>query len=182
VRQTVAMLRDHEHDYELGPGYTHKDDGSFVECYWQRRREPRTESAPPAHGSQQQRPGPPGYSAAEAERRSGAAAQQSDGRGLPDDVHCRQCAGGAAPDVPPPCPRSRKLPYSIELVGVTCDPTLAVARGFWRKLRSGRSVPVAAQLRSHRLFAENWCRYCKLVDSATLYHTGAQVTGVDLGG
>ena len=29
-----------------------------------------------------------------------------------------------------------KRPYRIELVGVTCDAGLAVARGVWRKLRS----------------------------------------------
>ena len=74
---------------------------------------------------------------------------------------------------PAPCPAIRKKPYNIELVGVTCAPELAVARGFWRHLRSGRGVPVAAQLRSHRLFADNWPRYCKLLNSATLYHTGA---------
>ena len=28
-----------------------------------------------------------------------------------------------------------KRPYRIELVGVTCDAGLAVARGVWRKLR-----------------------------------------------
>jgi hypothetical protein len=72
----------------------------------------------------------------------------------------------------------RKRPYRIELVGVTCDPQLAVARGFWRKLRTGRAVPVESQLRSHRLFAKNWPQYCKVLDSATLYHTGVLFSGV----
>ena len=67
---------------------------------------------------------------------------------------------------------SKKVPYRIELVGVTCDPGLAVARGIWRKIRTGRSVPVAAQLRSHRLFSENFEAFTKLVDCATLYDTG----------
>jgi hypothetical protein len=66
-----------------------------------------------------------------------------------------------------------KRPYRIELVGVTCDAGLAVARGIWRKLRTGRSVPIPSQLRSHRLFSENFERLAHLVDSATLYHTGA---------
>lgn len=66
-----------------------------------------------------------------------------------------------------------RRPYRIEMVGVTCDAGLAVARGIWRKLRTGRSVPIHAQLRSHRLFSENWERLAHLVDSATLYHTGA---------
>lgn len=67
---------------------------------------------------------------------------------------------------------SKKTPYRIELVGVTCDPGLAVARGIWRKIRTGRSVPVEAQLRSHRLFSENFEAFTGLVDSATLYDTG----------
>ena len=28
----------------------------------------------------------------------------------------------------------RKVPYRIEIVGVTCDPGLAVARGIWRQV------------------------------------------------
>ncbi len=66
-----------------------------------------------------------------------------------------------------------KRPYRIEFVGVTCDAGLAVARGVWRKLRTGRSVPISSQLRSHRLFSDNWERLAHLADSATLYHTGA---------
>jgi hypothetical protein len=66
----------------------------------------------------------------------------------------------------------QKQAYRIELVGVTCDTGLAVARGIWRKIRTGRSVPVHSQLRSHRLFAENFEDFANAVDSATLYHTG----------
>lgn len=61
---------------------------------------------------------------------------------------------GSSADVSGSGTRPRhKLPYKVELVGVTCSPTLAVARGFWRRLRTGRGVPVAAQLRSHKAFA-----------------------------
>ena len=67
------------------------------------------------------------------------------------------------------------MPYRIELVGVTCDTGLAVARGIWRKIRTGRSVPVPSQLRSHRLFAENFETFAGLVDSTTLYHTGPRL-------
>ena len=63
-------------------------------------------------------------------------------------------------------------PYRIEMIGVTCDPGLAVARGVWRKLRTGRSVRSATLLRSHRLFSEHFERSASLVDVATLYHTG----------
>ena len=58
------------------------------------------------------------------------------------------------------------------MIGVTCDPGLAVARGVWRKLRTGRSVRSATLLRSHRLFSEHYERTAHLVDVATLYHTG----------
>ena len=30
-----------------------------------------------------------------------------------------------------------RMPYLIELVGVTCHPALAVARGVWRTIRTG---------------------------------------------
>ena len=68
------------------------------------------------------------------------------------------------------------LPYRVEVVGVTCDPGLAVARGVWRRLRSGRCVPVAEQLRSHRLFAAGFARAAALADSATLFDTGSALT------
>ena len=42
--------------------------------------------------------------------------------------------------------------------------------------RSGRSVPISSQLRSHRLFSENWERLAYLVDAATLYHTGKHLS------
>lgn len=71
---------------------------------------------------------------------------------------------------------SGKRPYNIEFMGVSCHPALAVARGVWRKLRTGRSVPVASQLRSHKMFAKNWENTASRVDSATLYHTGMHLT------
>lgn len=74
-----------------------------------------------------------------------------------------------------PAPSSH-LPYRVEIVGVTCDPGLAVARGVWRRLRSGRCVPVAEQLRSHRLFAAGFASAAALADSATLFHTGSALT------
>lgn len=88
--------------------------------------------------------------------------------------HCLQLCAGRYWEIDPENPISteRKRPYRIELVGVTCDAGLAVARGIWRKLRTGRSVPVSAQLRSHRLFSDNFEHIAHLVDSATLYHTG----------
>jgi len=66
-------------------------------------------------------------------------------------------------------------PYRVEVIGVTCDPGLAVARGVWRKLRTGRSVRSATLLRSHRLFSEHFERTAHLVDVATLYHTGTDL-------
>lgn len=72
-------------------------------------------------------------------------------------------------------------PYRIEVIGVTCDPGLAVARGVWRKLRTGRSVRSATLLRSHRLFSEHFERTAHLVDVATLYHTGSALTTFNKG-
>lgn len=40
---------------------------------------------------------------------------------------------------------------------------LAVARGIWRRIRTGRSVPVKVQLRSHRLFSANFEAIAKQV-------------------
>jgi len=74
-----------------------------------------------------------------------------------------------------------RMPYRIEMIGVTCDPGLAVCRGIWRWLSIGRGVPISAQLRSHRLFAENFEGYTQLVDSATLYFTGAALTTFNKG-
>eukprot|EP00873_Tetraselmis_striata_P046075 jgi/Tetstr1/466339/TSEL_010869.t1 len=76
---------------------------------------------------------------------------------------------------------STRRPYRIEMIGVTCDPGLAVCRGIWRWLSVGRGVPISAQLRSHRLFAENFERYTRKVDSATLYFTGAALTTFNKG-
>lgn len=100
------MLRDHEHDYFLGPGYQVNDDGSTTEQYWHRVES--SDLVVPA---------------------------------VPED-------GSGSPST-----QRNKQPYKVELVGVTCSPTLAVARGFWRRLRTGRGVPIAAQLRSHKAFA-----------------------------
>ncbi|CAD7696114.1 unnamed protein product [Ostreobium quekettii] len=115
VQQTIAMVRDHEHQYTRGAGWYQDADGNFCEEYW------------------------------------------------------KVCEGA------PVDPKDR-LPYRIELVGVTCDPALAVGRGIWRKLRTGRGVPVSSQLRSHRLFAQNFETMADLVDTATLYHTGSKLT------
>jgi hypothetical protein len=137
------MLRDHEHDYELGPGYSHRPDGTVCETYWQRK----TPAAAPVLSLRT----PPPAGDLDSPAQVGATFSVAGNDSL----------------------TPRKLPYHVELVGVTCDPTLAVARGFWRRLRSGRGVPVDAQLRSHRLFSANWTTFCKILDSATLYHTGA---------
>ena len=68
--------------------------------------------------------------------------------------------------------KDTRLPYRIELYGVTTDPSLAVARGILRAIESGRAVPVAPQLRSHALFAQAFPYFASLVDRAHLFHTG----------
>lgn len=61
------------------------------------------------------------------------------------------------------------LPYQIKMVGVTVDIDVAVQRGMVRKIVSGRGVPIPSQIRSHKLFSENFEKYCELVDEFTLY-------------
>lgn len=63
------------------------------------------------------------------------------------------------------------LPYQIEMIGVTVDPSLAVGRGLRRKMMTGRGVPVSPQLRSHRLYSEHFESYLPLLDTASLYDT-----------
>ncbi|KAK1430399.1 hypothetical protein QVD17_13104 [Tagetes erecta] len=64
-----------------------------------------------------------------------------------------------------------KKPYRIELVGVVCDPYLAVTRGIRRAIAVKRAVRVNAQLKSHKSFANAFPKYCCLVDNARLYST-----------
>ena len=183
VRQTIEMLRDHEHDYELGPGYTQHADGTICERYWERKRPPR--ATPPASPAAVPNmatctaspPGSPENPLLPDQRGdAGEGGDRARSRSSSSVSSASSASGSSTSSSkrhPKPCPCDEKLPYTIELVGVTCDPTLAVARGFWRRLRSGRGVAVAAQLRSHRLFSDNWTKICKMMDSATLYHTGA---------
>ncbi|CAA0806653.1 P-loop containing nucleoside triphosphate hydrolases superfamily protein [Striga hermonthica] len=63
--------------------------------------------------------------------------------------------------------------YRIELVGVVCDPYLAVVRGIRRAIQIGRAVRVKSQLKSHKRFANAFPRYSHLVDNARLYCTNA---------
>ncbi|KAK9068192.1 hypothetical protein SSX86_012303 [Deinandra increscens subsp. villosa] len=64
-----------------------------------------------------------------------------------------------------------KKPYRIELVGVVCDPFLAVTRGIRRAIAVKRAVRVNSQLKSHKRFANAFPKYCRLVDNARLYCT-----------
>ncbi|CAH1429344.1 unnamed protein product [Lactuca virosa] len=64
-----------------------------------------------------------------------------------------------------------KKTYRIELVGVVCDPFLAVTRGIRRAIAVKRAVRVNSQLKSHKRFANAFLKYCNLVDSAKLYCT-----------
>jgi len=64
---------------------------------------------------------------------------------------------------------ARRPPYRIEVLGVTCGIDVAVARALRRTLETGRGVPLQSQLRSHRLFADNFARYVELADQTFLY-------------
>ncbi|KAA8527712.1 hypothetical protein F0562_035419 [Nyssa sinensis] len=67
--------------------------------------------------------------------------------------------------------KAKRKPYRIELVGVVCDPYLAIVRGIRRAIFTRRAVRVKSQLKSHKMFASAFPRYCKLVDNARLYCT-----------
>ncbi|XP_011029881.1 PREDICTED: uncharacterized protein LOC105129489 isoform X8 [Populus euphratica] len=66
-----------------------------------------------------------------------------------------------------------RKPYRIELVGVVCDPYLAVVRGIRRAITTRGVVRVDCQLKSHKRFASAFERYCHLVDNARLYCTSS---------
>ena len=66
---------------------------------------------------------------------------------------------------------SPRKPYRIKMVGVTCDPAVAIARGFRRKIISGRGVPLLPQIRSHRLYSQHFLEYASLCDECSLYDT-----------
>ncbi|KAJ6911169.1 hypothetical protein NC652_021718 [Populus alba x Populus x berolinensis] len=66
-----------------------------------------------------------------------------------------------------------RKPYRIELVGVVCDPYLAVVRGIRRAITTRRAVRVNSQLKSHKRFASAFERYCQLVDNARLFCTNS---------
>ncbi|XP_031477813.1 calmodulin calcium-dependent NAD kinase-like [Nymphaea colorata] len=76
-------------------------------------------------------------------------------------------------DVPSEKGVKERHPYKIELVGVVCDAHLAVVRGIRRAIIMGRAVRVSSQLRSHKMFATGFPKYCKLVDEAMLFSTNA---------
>ncbi|XWS08857.1 hypothetical protein CRYUN_Cryun40dG0036300 [Craigia yunnanensis] len=69
--------------------------------------------------------------------------------------------------------QTHRKPYKIELVGVVCDAYLAVVRGIRRAIMVKRAVRINSQLKSHKMFASAFPRYCQLVDNARLYCTNA---------
>ncbi|GLT78670.1 hypothetical protein SLA2020_501980 [Shorea laevis] len=70
---------------------------------------------------------------------------------------------------------ANRKPYRVELVGVVCDPYLAVVRGIRRAIMMGRAVRINSQLKSHKRFANAFPKYCQLVDNARLYCTNSTV-------
>ncbi|XP_022722079.1 uncharacterized protein LOC111279320 [Durio zibethinus] len=69
--------------------------------------------------------------------------------------------------------QTHRKPYRIELVGVVCDAYLAVVRGIRRAIMEKRAVRINSQLKSHKMFASAFPRYCQLVDNARLYCNNA---------
>ncbi|KAG8347570.1 hypothetical protein TRVL_01599 [Trypanosoma vivax] len=69
-----------------------------------------------------------------------------------------------------PRPTPLQKPYQIRLLAITVEPDIAVRRGILRNFSTGQSAPIQTQLRSFRLFAENFNEYVSLVDTVTLYN------------
>jgi hypothetical protein len=63
---------------------------------------------------------------------------------------------------------SRKA-YFVRLIGVFCRPEQAIKRGILRWLKSNRKVDIQSQLRSHKLFAQNFPVYIPLFDRIDLF-------------
>ncbi|CAJ1992540.1 Zeta toxin [Leishmania donovani] len=62
------------------------------------------------------------------------------------------------------------MPYKIMFLGITVEVETAVPRGFLRKFQTNRGVPISMQLRSFKLFAENFTDYVRMVDETTLFN------------
>ncbi|XP_027912536.1 uncharacterized protein LOC114191377 [Vigna unguiculata] len=61
-----------------------------------------------------------------------------------------------------------KKPYSIALFGVVCDSYLAMVRIIRKAIITRSAVNINSQLKSHKMFANAFPRYCNLVDYARL--------------
>eukprot|EP00796_Vickermania_ingenoplastis_P007245 gene7245-5093_t len=59
-------------------------------------------------------------------------------------------------------------PYRIICLGITVEPDIAVPRGIMRQFSTGRGVPVKDQLKSFKLFSENFPLYVTLMDKVIL--------------
>lgn len=66
-------------------------------------------------------------------------------------------------------------PYKIIFLGITVDIETAVPRGFLRKFSTNRGVPISTQLRSFKLFSENFADYVTMMDETTLYNNNVFV-------
>lgn len=62
------------------------------------------------------------------------------------------------------------VPYVIRMIGITVEPQEAVPRAIIRQLTTGRGVPVEAQLKSFKLFAEHFEGYMEMCDEVVLYN------------
>lgn len=70
---------------------------------------------------------------------------------------------------------AERIPYEIHVKGVFVDPAKAVSRGIRRHAMAGRSVPIRSQLRSFKLFAQNFVQYAEWSDFVDLYDNNAWI-------
>lgn len=67
--------------------------------------------------------------------------------------------------------------YEVRIIGVTARPHTALKRSLKRGKMSGRYVPVAALLFTHKRFAQFFEKYISLADSAELWKTDCTTLG-----
>ncbi|RNE96247.1 hypothetical protein TraAM80_09902 [Trypanosoma rangeli] len=74
-----------------------------------------------------------------------------------------------------PRPKPLSMPYEIRMLAITVEAEVAVPRGILRLFSTGRGVPIPMQLRSFRLFSENFETYIEWVDKAILFNNNVVV-------
>ena len=154
VQQTIEMVRDaHKHRYLLGPGYTKNKKKSKLKS--STRNTTNTSNSTKDNNDE--------HIDENGNGDNNNKNNEHDDNDDDDDDVTEQYWIRAEPMVKDD---RLLLPYKVEMVGVTVDPEHAVSRGIRRAIVTGRGVPIKGQLRSHRLYSENFPLYASSGDDA----------------